>query len=75
VRLVLYTELTTVSRFITEKLRVAEHFEKFPVFRRSPPAYLSNALFTLYLHHCHYLLIADTVILLRHTQNCASILK
>jgi len=45
VRLVLYTELTTVSRFITEKLRVAEHFERFPVFRRSPPAYHSNALF------------------------------
>jgi hypothetical protein len=44
-RLVLYIQLTTVSRFITEKLRVAEHFEKFPVFRRSPRAYLSKALF------------------------------
>jgi len=42
-----------VSRFITEKLRVAEHFEKFPVFRRSPPAYLSIALFIVIISSLH----------------------
>ena len=65
-----YIQLTIVRRYLIEKLIVAEYFDKFSVFKSSPPAYFSSALFTVYLLHCH-LLIVDTVMLSKtHPQLC-----